>query len=511
MRISLIHPRPEKDELISLYFARIRSLNYFMDAPSAWFAPSGLDRLIEPLKDVIGTWDELEPYNSFLPLQTRVMSLEDANFYRTHCRTKYQEGLMAKIGIGNADGGWAKPVLSFCPECVLRDIGSCTLPFWNRKNLFPGLLFCSVHGRPFEIGCADCSGQLRESVRSVPGSTCGCKLRPVHGTAGLSSTEQEAEIEIHRIASLLMDPNYRPDIAADSLVRAATTRSIELGFAGDKSVSRKRHLDAVNASPFRSLFRRMRLDEGYQQMPRLLAMNRIHTDVLRAVGRTILLFETWSNFEQWLSQNSTAELEVKSPAKRKNSSTYEAEYRANWVLANTGRWRPHYIQEFKNVSLNNPEYSYAQVMSVLPDNAKKFINKRVLSEHGVDIPLTGSSVADIEGTDVDLSGYVSARGKDAVLENYPYRIRPTFLVERHPYARAFLLNRKAFPRTDAVVRLHSETATEWRRRITARQSVAAAASPTKKTRRAKPESFSFIQVLPDTEPTLDEGSANESS
>jgi hypothetical protein len=295
----------EEGELLPKYFSRTSANAYHDVLPRAWYAPSGLDRYIEPFKAVIGTFEDVCGSHTFLPLQLRTTTSEQADTIIKHTRLEYAPGIMAPLGMNGPNGGRFRVLPTMCPECAESNIALCGTPYWNRTNMVPGLLFCSEHARPLETGCEECVSAADHNKLFWPGQHCGCGLAPLDAVSGMSSSQEEHEIELHRVTKLLLDPLYMPGLNRDAIGEAVRRRTQELGLFKSDGMRTGFAQDYLSSHAMKRLLERSGVlcAEGLSTdhlTGRLVYLNSLQSSVL-----LMALYDDWTAVE-----NAVAEIDA---------------------------------------------------------------------------------------------------------------------------------------------------------------------------------------------------------
>ncbi|MGF6739606.1 hypothetical protein [Paraburkholderia atlantica] len=301
----------EEGELLTKYFSRTSANAHHDVLTRAWYAPSGLDRYIEPFKEVIGTFDELIGGNTLLPLKLRTTTPEQADTIIAYTRYQYAGGILAPLGMNGPNGGRFRVLPTMCPECAQSNIALCDTPFWNRANMVPGLLFCSEHKRPLEVGCEECAVTQDHNKLVWPGKHCGCGLKPLDEVSGMSSSQQEHEIELHRVTKLLLDPDYMPGLNRGAIAEVARRRGQELGLIEDGAMQTELAHDYLSQHSMKRLLERSGIlstgDLSYDHVTgKLVYLNPLQSSVL-----LMALFDDWSDVENAVEQINAGDIQLK--------------------------------------------------------------------------------------------------------------------------------------------------------------------------------------------------------
>ncbi len=455
-----------REELLPFYFARIGGRTYHNVITRAWYAPSGLDRHIEPFRDLIGGFEELEPYNTLLPSQMRFLTSAEVKTVRRHSRERAVFGIQCLIGMGGWNSGWAKPIPAVCPDCAMEDIAPCGMPFWNRSHLMPGVSYCSRHQRPLESACHACINfSIHPRRSSWPGMHCGCGLRPI-ASSGLSSTKQEQEIELHRVSALLLNPSYRHDINREAVARAAAHQAEHLGLTVEGYPKPARILDFFTTHPLRPLLDRMRVCVDGIPSLKCLRGSSVYRHPLQSITFLSALHGSWSNVERWVEANcKPTRRPATEPGLTRRKRPNEMQYRANWMRKNHAKWHEIYSTKYAVLRVEHPALSHARLMQMLPSNAEKFINQSSLSEAGVSVPFVASDDVERELIDKDMSRHVLERAKRLVAEQYPHVISRPVLTRGHQFEKYLVTMKDKLPLTSAALATCVETRSACRKRL----------------------------------------------
>jgi hypothetical protein len=501
IRAPLLQTSLPRDEMLSLYFGRIGGLTPHGMLPSAWFVPSGLDELIVPFRDLIGTFEQLSRTNTHMPLQTRVMTSRDINVYLAHSKTKYKGGILALLGMNGQGSGWATPVLASCPGCVMVDIAPCGTPFWNRSNLVAGLRFCSGHKRPLETACGNCREYFGSHPErsSSPDQHCGCGLQPLYGTTGLSSREEAAEIELHRISTLMLNADYRTDIQRDAVSWAVSQKAIELGLVIDNRSNLERVSELLHEHPMRSLLQRIRVLADKSSVDDLLTGKRVYANPVQSIGLLSLMHGTWENFENWLTKKPPSmepTVQVSASPQRLSASMMKKKAR---IEKNEASLFANFCAKYEEMRRLHPNMTHSEIVRPMALAYGRFTSKSRLRNAGLDVALFSRkrSDKDYESIDNSLNMYVLSRAKTLKKEGFPKAITGVVLLRGHEHAGQVGNLKGHLPRTQAALKASVEDRTAWRRRLRGLPGP----QPTRKQQRrgTNQEAFSFVQPLTDAD------------
>lgn len=501
MHAPLLQTSIPSEEMLSTYFPRIGALTPHEIRTLGWFAPSGLDELIAPFRDLIGTFEQLSGTNTHLPLQTRVMTPRDINVYLAHCKTKYKGGVLALLGMNGQGSGWATPILASCPECVMVDIAPCGTPFWNRSNLVAGLRYCSLHSRPLETACVNCREYFKQypGRSSSPDKHCGCGLQPLYGTAGLSSREEEAEIELHRISKLLLDASYRPDIRRDAVSWAVSQKAAELGLVINNRPHLERVADLLSEHSMRSLLRRTRVLGDKSSIGDLLTGKRVYANPVQSIGLLSMMHGTWGNLEDWLTKNPPpTEPAIQAPKSAPALSAATMKSKRS-IEKNADSLFAKFCAKYVEARQLHPNMTHSEIIRPIYRSYGRFASKSRLREAGVDVAVFSRKRCDkdYESMDLSLSAHVLARSKTLKEEGFPKAITGAVLTRGHEHAGHVGNLKEYLPRTQAALMASVENRTAWRRRLCGSTGTMPRATRKQQKRKTNQEDFSFVQPLTD--------------
>lgn len=222
---------------------------------TAWLFPSGLQALVDQMSAFVGDEGSLLANNTLLPLFSRFLPSQDVELLARHSLCASVTGLPAIVGLNGPRSGWCPRVVASCPECARIDVAPCGRPFWRRDHLVPGLLFCGRHGVPLETLCPTCHGpNARPSLITHPGAQCDCEPNVLPGAKRFSQEARNAEVELARRVSLLLDATYGMPHgqAYRPFLKAQTPRqSTRSTFCGLKL---RRRFEALSESEKKVLF-----------------------------------------------------------------------------------------------------------------------------------------------------------------------------------------------------------------------------------------------------------------
>ncbi|CAN7770588.1 hypothetical protein LJR034_007621 [Caballeronia sp. LjRoot34] len=503
MHAPLLQTSLPPDEMLSLYFGRLGGLTPHEIRTCGWFAPSGLDVHLAPFRDLIGTFEQVSATNTHLPLQTRVMTPRDIEVYMAHCKTKYKGGILALLGMNGQGSGWATPILASCPECAKVDIAPCGTPFWNRRNLVAGTLYCSSHCRPRETACVNCREYFKDFPErsSCPDKHCGCGLRPLYGTTGLSSSEEAAEIELHRISNLLLDATYRPDIQRDAISWAVSRKATELGLVVNNRTHVGRVADLLSEHPMHSVLQRTRVLADKSSVDDLLLGKRVYANPVQSIGLLSLMHGTWANFEDWLTKKPPALDPIVQPsASPRKLSLLTMRTKAS-VEKHEARIFAKLCAKYSEMRRRHPDMTHSEIVRPMPHSYASFTSKSRLREAGVDVApyLRKGNIKDYERIDRSLRAHVRLRAKRLKKDGFPKAITKAVLTRGHEHAGLVGILKGRLPRTQDALKASVEDRTAWRSRLRG-LSVSAQRAPKKQQKReTNQEAFSFVQPVADVE------------
>lgn len=455
----------EKEELLPKYFSRTSAIAFHNILTKTWYAPSGLERFIAPFQDVIGTFDDLIGYNTFLPLQLRTATPDQATLIVSHHRHGIVEGIMAPLGMNGPNGGRFKVLPAVCPVCIEIDIASCGTPFWNRANLVPGLMFCSLHHCPLEVGCEECAVQRDHNLLHRPGQHCGCGLKPLPGVPNFSTAQQEHEMELHRVSKLLLDPEYMPEFSRDAIARAARLQCRVIGLP-EPGANREEEIERFFlAHPMKSLLERVGVTSSLRKIKSPSSNARlIYPNPLQTSALLMSLFASWSDVETAVKAASTGETlqqtEVaKEPALQSKMNFYTKRFREK----RRGAHKDEYTKRYIAIRKSHPDITHGSIMKRVGYDSHHVLKRAELIAAGVDVPAFRYDPKKCAEVDLKVSNHVVNTAVRLLSENTPARLTEALLLEgsiyrEHQHMKAQLL------RTRAALDSYLETAAEWRSR-----------------------------------------------
>ncbi|MGY6121546.1 hypothetical protein ACW9YQ_14460 (plasmid) [Paraburkholderia strydomiana] len=473
-----------REEYLPLYFGRIGSIAYHTMTPDAWYAPSDLVKRIEPFRDLIGSFEELEPFNTHLPSLARTMPANDAKRYRSHLKYKTVQGLMSMSGMSGPLGGWAKVTLASCPDCLKHDVAPCGSSFQRREHLVPGVLFCSRHHRALQTACGICANaKAKVRRRGKAGHHCGCGLRTIHGAAGLSSAQESMEIELARISALWLDPTYLPNLDHARISEVVLRGAHDKGLLVDGRPQWRQVNEFFSDHPLRPLLQRTGVHiHNYKNGDAYLSGKQVFRHPLSSIAFLYALHDDWTTVEAVVGKM-TGQRELLPMASRKSGPqrVNERQYRRAWVQKNRSKWFSIYADSYADLQKTHPDFSHMQLMRMLPSNAKRFLTMKSLTAAGLDVPFFEDSIKDYKKLDASFRIHVLKNAKRLVREGYPHRITQPSLTKGHDSARSWNRLNQYLPRTRAALAKHIETDAAWRRRLGRSPNVARASKSNRRT------------------------------
>lgn len=461
----------EEGELLTKYFSRTSANAHHDVVTRTWYAPSGLDRYIEPFKDVIGTFEDLRGHHTFLPLQLRTTTPEQTDVIIKHTQHEYAPGIMAPLGMNGPNGGLFRVLPTMCPECAESDIASCDTPVWNRANMVPGLLFCSEHKRPLEVACEECAFARDHNKLVWPGKHCGCGLKPLDEVLGMTSAQQEQEIELHRVTKLLLCPDYMPSLNRDVIGEVVRRRTRELGLIESDVIQTKlAHAYLANHSTKKLLERCGVLSiEGPSNDH--LTGTLVYLNPLQSSALLMALFDGWTDVESAVERINADDIQFR-PLKRKpGGQRLELEFLTANALS-----RRRYIDRNRESLRAKKQLKYIAIRENMPHLNHKGILKELGCTGGLaptveSLKAAGESAPTIT-FDVDrnkvIDQLLSERVKSVALRlarsgcerkiSIHRLLAGTILSGRTRY-------RHLFPLTDAALTSLSESRDDWCARV----------------------------------------------
>ncbi|RKF36688.1 hypothetical protein [Paraburkholderia fungorum] len=461
----------EEGELLTKYFSRTSANAHHDVVTRTWYAPSGLDRYIEPFKDVIGTFEDLRGHHTFLPLQLRTTTPEQTDVIIKHTQHEYAPGIMAPLGMNGPNGGRFRVLPTLCPECAKSNIALCGTPYWNRANMVPGLLFCSEHRRPLEVGCEECAVTQNHNKLVWPGKHCGCGLKPLDEVSGMSSSQEEHEIELHRVTKLLLCPDYMPGLNRDSIGEVVRRRTRELGLIEfDVRQTKLAHAYLSNHSTKRLLERCGVLStEGLSNDH--LTGKLVYLNPLQSSALLMALFDGWTNVENAIEEMNADDIQFR-PLKRKpGGQRLELE-----LLTYTSRKTRSFVERNRESLAARAQLKYIAIRENMPHLNHRGIRKE-LACPGQYAPTVKSLRA--AGESVPEITFDSDRNKviDKLLSERVVSLALKFArsgcgrqVSTKRLLAGTILSKKTqyrhlFPLTDEALTNHSESHDDWCTRV----------------------------------------------
>lgn len=362
----------EEGELLTKYFSRTSANAHHDVVTRTWYAPSGLDRYIEPFKEVIGTFEDLRGHHTFLPLQLRTTTPAQTDVIIKHTQHEYAPGIMAPLGMNGPNGGLFRVLPTMCPECAESDIASCDTPVWNRANMVPGLLFCSEHKRPLEVACEECAFARDHNKLVWPGKHCGCGLKPLDEVLGMTSAQQEQEIELHRVTKLLLCPDYMPGLNRDAISKVVRHRSRELGLIeSDVMQTKLAHAYLSNHSMKRLLERCGVLSiEGPSNDH--LTGKLVYLNPLQSSALLMALFDGWTGVERAVEEMNADGVQFRPLKRRQGGRRLELEF-----LTDNARKRRRYFDRHRESLRAKEQLKYIAIRENMPHLNHEGIRKEL--------------------------------------------------------------------------------------------------------------------------------------
>ncbi|WP_321815131.1 MULTISPECIES: hypothetical protein [unclassified Paraburkholderia] len=377
----------------------------------------------------------MEPFNSFLPLQSRLLTPKDVEVVRKHYANSAVHGIMAILGMNGPNGGWAKTIPSFCVECLTEDIALCGAPFWNRANLVPGILFCSRHGIPLSSAtCDNCiTRSLHPDHHARPGLHCGCGIAPLPGSTDLSSERQEQELELHRVTRKLLDPSYLPNITRDTLAKAIQQRSEEIGLVQGTTLNLRRVREFFNAHPWRLVLERMRILGHVQSKPGYLKGSLLFRNPLQSVALTCVLFDNWSKVEEIIEKsnhpfgykNTTEPLQ----AHNQYNNFRKHKYRLPWFEECRRKFFLPYSQKYSDIHAKNRNLTHTEITYIIGGYARNILTKELLHQAGIDVPFYKLSVDMYAQLDIDIAEQIFNKNDELIARGHCGKIHARMLLQ----------------------------------------------------------------------------------
>jgi len=457
----------EEGELLPKYFSRTSANAEHNILTRAWYAPSGLERYIEPFQDIIGTFDELIGRNTFLPLKLRTTTPKQTEMIVNHTRDRYAGGILAPLGMNGPNGATFRVLPTMCPECAQTNIALCGTPFWNRANMVPGLLFCSVHERPLEVGCNECAVIQDHNKLIWPGQHCGCGLKPLDEVFGMSSTQQEHEMELHRVSKLLLDPEYMPGFTRDAIGAAIQRRSRELGLLDTTANGTEFSNHFFTEHPMRRLLERAGVMPSAGVSSDHLAGKLVYLNPLQSSALLMSLFDDWSDVESKVESINAGEAECtpaqEEPPEPKAPRPLWANMKL-FVEQNRERLLKQGLSKYIAAHNSMPFLSHSELRKRVGGYGPHLITKERLRSCGVKLPAVGDDAEKNKAIDRLLSEHIARTAHEQV------RTAGRKQVTANRLLRGTVLCGKPeiwhlFPLTNAVLSEFTESRTEWCARV----------------------------------------------
>ncbi|WP_322046650.1 hypothetical protein [Paraburkholderia sp. J67] len=395
----------------------------------------------------------MEPFNTFLPLQSRFLTPDDVGVVRTHGAKKPVHGIMAILGMNGPNGGWAKTIPSFCPECIKEDIALCGAPFWNRTNLVPGLLFCSRHGRPLSSAiCDKCiTRSLHPDHNSRPGLHCGCGIAPLPGSTGLSSVRQEQELELHRVTQKLLDPNYLPNFTRDTLAKVIQQRSEEIGLTRGATLNQGRVREFFDGHPWRPVFERVKILAHIQSVSEYLTGNQIFRNPLQSVALVYGLFDSWPETIQAINSTSNYH-HYEKPSSKKNFNTHKQT--TIWRNNNRDSLFLKCSIEYSKIRDLNKNLTHSEIKHIVGGHATSILSRESLHKAGISVPFYKLTDEAYQQLDIDIAEKIFDKRDELAARGHSGKVSASTLLEDFGI-RKYCLLKGHTPFADAALTLCS--------------------------------------------------------
>ncbi|TDY24560.1 TniQ protein [Paraburkholderia sp. BL6665CI2N2] len=434
--------------------------------------PSRMGPVINLLERNVGTVEEVVKHNMLIPLASRFIPLEDTESIVSHFIEGPKNGLASKVGMAGQASGWSKHRLLRCPKCLKEDIGSCGKPFWRRDHLLPGILFCGKHRMPLHVPCDICADYARFPDRTLhAGHHCGCGLKPLPEATLLSDAQSEVEIELARVASRLLNPEYLPQLDFRAVAKETNSAATELGLIEDGELRYSMTKEFLLASPFNSLLRRTGfLSFGGNAFAQILKGYKSLRHPISAIATLISLAGSWQKVEERLSAPRDAGKDIASANHilQVVGSARVIERSANRIASDLNR--------YKMLCAAHPGLTHTQLKRRFSNSAQRYLTVRRLIAAGIDVAARAKE-AQI-AVDARMVDEVISHIKQRLLHlrdaGYPRQITPIALMEtfRRPRLFAQRAMQTRLSRAYETLQRHAESVPAWRERVKATAAMA---------------------------------------
>ncbi|WP_429562848.1 hypothetical protein [Paraburkholderia sp. MM6662-R1] len=303
---------------------------------------------------------------------------------------------------------------------------------------------------------------------------------------------------MHRISTLLLNPDYRPDIRRDAVSWAISRKASELGLILDNRPHLARIAELLNEHSMRSLLQRTRVLADKSSLSDLLMGRRVYANPVQCIGLLSLMHGTWLNFEKWLTNNPSPTdskmIQNEKPSRTPSTATLKFK---KWASKHEERLFSEFCVKYAQARQVHPNKNHTEIVKSLRRSHGRITSKSKLREAGIDVPEFSHSreTKDYEKIDRSLHSHVLARAKALIEDGFPKPITRPVLTQGHEHAGDVGNLQKHLPRTKAALEAFVEDRTAWRRRLGGASGPGSRVKRTQQKRETKQEDFSFVQPV----------------
>ncbi|MFL9889338.1 hypothetical protein P0D71_07195 [Paraburkholderia sp. RL17-383-BIF-A] len=301
------------------------------------------------------------------------------------------------------------------------------------------------------------------------GYHCGCGLRPIAEATSLLDRHAETEVEVARIASKLLEPDYLPHLNHASVAQAIAEAATRHGLIRSGMFFWDTTKEYFAQHSFRPLVERTGIAiERSQTFGNILKGRQFLRHPIEAIGMLRALNASWEHVEKiFMNAPNPAAIEKQSnPVKRTPHKNWTM-YHQSYINRNFQSLFSRYASQYDELRRERPELSHVQLMRLLPTTANDVLTENSLAAAGHDVPMVLKNGVRNRALAEMLVEYIDTRAEFLRATRYPGRIDRRVL--QRGFVRPKALSGKGMAEklvgVPEALKRNVETAAEWKARI----------------------------------------------
>ncbi|OAJ55971.1 hypothetical protein A6V36_30475 [Paraburkholderia ginsengiterrae] len=301
------------------------------------------------------------------------------------------------------------------------------------------------------------------------GYHCGCGLKPIAEATSLSDRQAETEMEVARIASKLLEPDYLPHLNHASVAQAIAEAAMRHGLIRGGRFFWNTTKEYFAQHSLRPVVERTGIAiERSQAFGNILKGRQFLRHPIEAISMLRALNASWDHVEKiFMNKPNLVTIEEQcNPVKTAPRKDW-TKYHQSYINRNFKSLFSRYASQYDELRRERPELSHVQLMRLLPTTANDVLTEDSLAAAGYDVPMVLKNGVRNRALAEMLVEYIDTRAEFLRGTRYPGRIDQRVL--QRGFVRPKALSGKGMAEklvgVPEALKRNAETAAEWRERI----------------------------------------------